>query len=85
MKYAVIGLGEFGSSAAVGLFRKGAEVIAVDVDMDRVNKVKDEVSLAVRRIEFGGHSAGPRYLFVRAPLQLTLILWTYWFVLRGGS
>lgn len=48
MKYAVIGLGEFGSSAAVGLFRKGAEVIAVDVDMDRVNKVKDEVSLAVR-------------------------------------
>ena len=48
MKYAVIGLGEFGSSAAVGLFRKGAEVIAVDVNMDRVNSVKDEVSLAVR-------------------------------------
>lgn len=40
---------------------------------------------AVRRIEFGGHSAGPRYLFVRAPLQLLLILWTYRFVLRGGS
>jgi trk system potassium uptake protein len=48
VKYAVIGLGEFGSSAAVGLFRKGAEVIAVDTDMDRVNGVKDEVSLAVR-------------------------------------
>lgn len=48
MKYAVIGLGEFGSSAAVGLFRKGAEVIAVDSDMDRVNSVKDEVSLAIR-------------------------------------
>src|SRR5262245_40678781 len=48
MKYAVIGLGEFGSSAAVGLFRKGAEVIAVDTDMDRVNSVKDEVSLAIR-------------------------------------
>lgn len=48
MKYAVIGLGEFGSSAAVGLFRKGAEVIAVDANMDRVNSVKDEVSLAVR-------------------------------------
>ena len=48
MKYAVIGLGAFGSSAAVGLFRKGAEVIAVDVNMDRVNSVKDEVSLAVR-------------------------------------
>jgi trk/ktr system potassium uptake protein len=48
MKYAVIGLGEFGSSAAVGLFRKGAEVIAVDTNMDRVNSVKDDVSLAVR-------------------------------------
>jgi trk system potassium uptake protein len=48
MKYAVIGLGEFGSSAAVDLFRKGAEVIAVDTNMDRVNNIKDEVSLAVR-------------------------------------
>ena len=48
MKYAVIGLGEFGSSAAVGLFRKGAEVIAVDANMNRVNSIKDEVSLAVR-------------------------------------
>jgi trk system potassium uptake protein TrkA len=48
MKCAVIGLGEFGGSAAVGLFRRGAEVIAVDTNMDRVNSVKDEVSLAVR-------------------------------------
>jgi hypothetical protein len=48
MKYAVIGLGEFGGSAAVGLFRKGAEVIAVDTNMERVNSGKDEVSLAVR-------------------------------------
>lgn len=47
MKYAVIGLGEFGRSAALGLVRKGAEVIAVDVKMERVNQVKDEVSLAV--------------------------------------
>jgi trk system potassium uptake protein TrkA len=48
MKYAVIGLGEFGSSAAIGLFRKGAEVIAVDANINRVNSIKDEVSLAVR-------------------------------------
>jgi len=48
MKYAVIGLGAFGSSAARQLFRKGAEVIAVDVNMDRVNSFKDEVSLVVR-------------------------------------
>ena len=48
MKYAVVGLGEFGRSAALGLARKGAEVIAVDIDMDRLNRVKDEVALAVR-------------------------------------
>lgn len=42
------------------------------------------VYAAIRRVEFGGHSAGPRYLLVRAPLQLLLIFWTYWFLLRGG-
>jgi uncharacterized membrane protein len=41
------------------------------------------VSAAVRRIPFGGHSAGPVYLLVRAPVQLLLILWTYWFMVRG--
>lgn len=48
MKYAVIGLGEFGRSAALGLARKGVEVIAVDMDMERLERVKDEVALAVR-------------------------------------
>lgn len=48
MKYAVVGLGEFGRSAALDLSRKGAEVIAVDIDMERVNRVKNEVALAVR-------------------------------------
>lgn len=33
----------------------------------------------------GGHQAGPEYLLVRAPLQLVLLLWTYWFVLRRPS
>ncbi len=40
------------------------------------------VYAARRRIPFGGHSAGPIYLLVRAPVQLLLILWTYWFVVR---
>jgi trk system potassium uptake protein TrkA len=48
MKYAVIGLGEFGRSAALGLARKGVEVIAVDINMERLSRVKDEVALAVR-------------------------------------
>jgi uncharacterized membrane protein len=40
------------------------------------------VYAALQRIPFGGHSAGPIYLLVRAPVQLLLILWTYWFVVR---
>ena len=40
------------------------------------------VYAAVRRIPFGGHSAGPTYLLIRAPVQLLLIVWTYWFVVR---
>ena len=43
------------------------------------------VYAAVRRIPFGGHSAGPTYLLIRAPVQLLLIVWTYWFVVRGES
>ena len=43
------------------------------------------VSAAVRRIPFGGHSAGPTYLLIRAPVQLLLIVWTYWFLVRGES
>lgn len=48
MKVAVIGLGEFGTAAALGLARNGSDVIAVDRSMDRVNTVKDEVSVAIR-------------------------------------
>jgi trk system potassium uptake protein TrkA len=48
MKCAVIGLGDFGRAAAIGLARAGAEVIAVDRSMDRLNLVKDEVALAIR-------------------------------------
>jgi uncharacterized membrane protein len=40
------------------------------------------VSAAARRVDFGGHGAGPSYLFVRAPLQLLLIAWAWWFAVR---
>lgn len=30
----------------------------------------------------GGHQWGPEYLLVRAPLQLVLLAWTYWFAVR---
>jgi uncharacterized membrane protein len=37
---------------------------------------------AMHRVDFGGHGAGPAYLLVRAPFQLLLIAWAYWFAVR---
>ena len=40
------------------------------------------VYATIHRIPFGGHSMGSRYLFARFPLQLLLLLWTYWFCVK---
>ncbi|MDD5348320.1 MAG: TrkA family potassium uptake protein [Candidatus Omnitrophica bacterium] len=44
---AVIGLGNFGSTVAKELTQRGAHVIAVDKNKDRVEELKDSVSYAV--------------------------------------
>ena len=43
------------------------------------------VYAAINRVEMGGHGIGPAYLLVRAPLQLILIGWTYWFTVRQST
>lgn len=48
MRVAVIGLGRFGTVVARRLSAAGVEVIAVDTDRKLVEKIKDEVDLAVR-------------------------------------
>lgn len=47
-KIAIIGLGDFGSSLATSLTELGAEVLAIDNDFDRVEELKDKVTVAVR-------------------------------------
>ena len=47
-QFAVIGLGRFGSSIARTLSRMGYEVLAADVDADKVNDVNEEVTYAVQ-------------------------------------
>jgi trk system potassium uptake protein TrkA len=47
-QFAVIGLGAFGTAIARQLARSGAEVIAVDRDMEPVERIKDEIAYAVR-------------------------------------
>lgn len=45
--FAVLGLGRFGSAVARQLFDMGYEVLAVDVDMDKVNLMADRVTQAI--------------------------------------
>jgi len=48
MKFAIIGLGDFGASIAVSLAEKGAEVMAIDHDMEVIEEIKDKVSTAIK-------------------------------------
>jgi trk system potassium uptake protein TrkA len=47
MLFAVIGLGRFGFKLATTLAEKGAEVLAIDIDRELVEEIKDLVSQAV--------------------------------------
>jgi trk system potassium uptake protein TrkA len=47
MKFAVFGMGSFGGNVAETLDKKGAEVLAVDIDKDRIEALKNKVSHAV--------------------------------------
>ena len=46
-RFAVIGLGQFGSAIARKLSKKGAEVIAIDSCEDKVEALKEDVAYAV--------------------------------------
>lgn len=43
----VLGLGEFGSCLARELYRKGCEVVAVDMDEDKVQDIAEDVTQAI--------------------------------------
>ncbi|MGY8964215.1 MAG: potassium channel family protein [Flavobacteriales bacterium] len=47
-KFAVIGLGHFGSAICRKLSEKGAEVLAIDIDEDKVESIKNRVAYSVR-------------------------------------
>lgn len=46
-KFAVIGIGQFGRAIAKVLSSRGAEVLAIDSDLDIINDFSDEVAYAV--------------------------------------
>jgi trk system potassium uptake protein len=47
MKFCIIGLGYFGRNLALTLSRARTEVLAIDIDAEKVDSLKDEVSHAV--------------------------------------
>ncbi len=47
-KFCIIGLGYFGANLALDLTDEGAEVIAIDIDVDKVAPLKDKVTMAVQ-------------------------------------
>jgi len=46
-KFAVIGLGQFGTAIAKKLAEKGAEILAIDSDPDKVESIRDYVTYGV--------------------------------------
>jgi trk system potassium uptake protein TrkA len=46
-KFAVIGIGHFGRAIALNLSRKGADVMAIDSNFEKIDQISDEVSYAV--------------------------------------
>lgn len=46
-KFAVIGMGRFGSAVARTLSKRGAEVIAIDSSEERIENIKDDVAYAI--------------------------------------
>lgn len=47
-QFMVIGCGRFGTSIATTLFKLGHEVLAIDVDEERIQDIADEVTYAVQ-------------------------------------
>lgn len=46
-RFAVIGLGRFGYRVAITLAEEGAEVIVIDRDKNRIEEIKDRVTMAI--------------------------------------
>ena len=43
------------------------------------------VYAAINQVPMGGHAWGAVYLLVRAPLQIIILFWVYWFTIRARA
>ena len=63
----------------VGKFRYIAGWVAIAV---LILFFPGNIYAAINHIPMGGHSWGPVYLLLRAPLQAMIVFWVYWFTIR---
>lgn len=71
---------------AIGLFtRRWRTAAAFAAAAVLVAFFPANVYAALQHAPMGGHAWGPAYLLVRAPLQVILLTWTWWFLLRGRT
>ncbi|MCB1120911.1 MAG: hypothetical protein KJT03_05145 [Verrucomicrobiae bacterium] len=76
----VVGSGVLeGVLAALVLFPAYAKVAGIALCILLILVTPLNVYSAVQRIDFGGHGVGPKYLFVRIPMQILLLVWVFWF------
>jgi uncharacterized membrane protein len=40
---------------------------------------------AINQVPMGGHAWGPEYLLIRAPLQVAILFWVYWFGIKQSN
>jgi len=76
--------GVYELAAAVGLLvPRLRRLTGISLILFLIAAFPANVYSAVERTGLGGHDMGPAYLWVRLPLQLLLIAWTYTFAVRG--
>ena len=76
------GILEFGLAFGL-LFRKTRRVTGWIAAVLLVLFFPANIYAAIHHVPQGGHTWGPAYLLVRAPLQLIILLWDYGFVIRA--
>ena len=64
---------------AVGIWIHGLErTTAIYLILMLLGFLPVNIYAALNHISFGGHGAGPAYLWIRVPFQFLLIVWTWW-------
>jgi uncharacterized membrane protein len=78
--------GMFEIVAAIAVLVPGwSRVVGILLCLFLVGVLPANIDAAIRRVPFGGHGAGPKYLLVRVPLQVVLFCWIYWFEVRPSA